>query len=298
MILIISENKERATNEIIRWLVSLEKDFIRVHEDEIFEIKTKEKRIYIESQRNCFFIDEITSVWYRRGGLKFLRKKYKNQAIDIHMNEHQHWLEDYVRNFLEKKNHINKESNYHVNKLTVLDIAKEIGFDVPEYFLADNTDNVEINETIIKCIAGNGILKFKDYHGSMYTSIVKEKEKEDFFITFFQQKIEKDFEIRSFYLNGTIWSMAIFSQNDNQTKVDYRKYNKEKPNRNVRYNLPKDIEEKIKILMNKLDLTSGSLDFIKRGNQIYFLEVNPVGQFGNVSFHCNYGLGFEIAKSL
>lgn len=298
MILIISENNEGTTNEIIRWLIFLNKKFIRVHEDEIFEIKTRGKRIYIESLRNCFFIDEITSVWYRRGSLQFLRKRYENEAVNIHMNEHQHWLENYVKNYLENKNNINKESNYHVNKLTVLDVAREIGFDIPDYFLAENTEDVEIDKTIIKTISGNGILKFEDSFGSMYTSIVEKKEKKDFFITFFQQKIDKDFEIRSFFLNGKIWSMAIFSQNDGQTKVDYRKYNKKKPNRNVRYNLPEDIEDKIIKLMNRLDLTSGSLDFIKSSDKFYFLEVNAVGQFGNVSTLCNYGLDHEIAKSL
>ncbi|WP_238586872.1 hypothetical protein [Chryseobacterium sp. Leaf405] len=150
MILIISENNERTTNEIIRWLISLKKDFIRVHENEVFEIKSEDNRIYIKSKRNCFFIDEITTVWYRRGGIWFLRKKYENQAINMHMNEHQHWLEDYVKNYLEKKNHINKESNYHVNKLIVLDTAQEIGFDVPKYFLTNNTDRLEINKTITK----------------------------------------------------------------------------------------------------------------------------------------------------
>lgn len=298
MILIISENNERTTTEIIRWLISLDKKFIRVHEDEVFEIKIHGKRIYIKSQRNCFFIDEIKSVWYRRGGLQFLRKRYVDKAINLHMNEYQHWLENYVCNYLENKKHINKESNYHINKLIVLDIAKEIGFDVPEYFLAENTNQVEIENTITKTIAGNGILEFEDYNGSMYTSIVVEKETNNFFITFFQQKIEKDFEIRAFYLNEKIWSMAIFSQNDDQTKVDYRKYNKKVPNRNVRYNLPKDIEDKIKIIMNKLDLTSGSLDFIKSGNKFYFLEVNAIGQFGNVSTYCNYRLDREIAINL
>ncbi|MEG0760359.1 grasp-with-spasm system ATP-grasp peptide maturase [Chryseobacterium sp.] len=300
MILIISENDEITTTEIIRWLISLNKKFIRVHEDEIFEIKTNEKRIYLKSNRNSFFIDDISSVWYRRGSLRFYRQKYDDDTINLHMNEYQYWLEDYVRNFLENKKHINKESNYHVNKLIVLDIAKEIGFNIPEYFLAENTSDVKINDTIIKTIAGNGLLQFKDgkRDGLMYTSVVEEKLDEDFFITFFQEKIIKDFEIRTFYLNEKIWSMAIFSQNDNQTKVDYRKYNKEKPNRNVSYNLPFHVEDKIKNLMKRLDLNSGSIDFMKSGDQFYFLEVNPIGQFGNVSCYCNYNLHYEIAKSL
>ncbi|WP_228444971.1 ATP-grasp domain-containing protein [Chryseobacterium indoltheticum] len=132
----------------------------------------------------------------------------------------------------------------------------------------------------------------------MYTSIVEKPEKDTLFISFFQEKIEKDFEIRTFYLNGKTWSMAIFSQNDEQTKVDFRKYNDDKPNRNVRYKLPKDIEEKVHILMQTLDLNCGSLDFMKSGNKYYFLEINPVGQFGNVSADCNYFLEREIALQL
>ncbi|WP_294280371.1 grasp-with-spasm system ATP-grasp peptide maturase [uncultured Chryseobacterium sp.] len=300
MILIVSENTDRSTTEIIRWLVSLDKKFIRIHEDEIFEIKTKDKRIFLKSYRNNFYIDEISSVWYRRGGIRFLRYKYKDQVINDHMNEHQHWLENYVRTYLENKKHINKESNFHINKLTVLDIATEIGFDVPKYFLAENTDNVEIHNTIVKTITGNGILEFEDtdFNAFMYTSIVKDREPNDFFTTFFQEKIDKDFEIRSFFLNGKIWSMAIFSQNDDQTKVDYRKYNQKVPNRNVRYIIPGFLEDKIRRLMHRLDLTSGSLDFIKSGDKFYFLEVNAIGQFGNVSTYCNYNLDYEIARQL
>jgi len=276
------------------------KNFIRVQEDEIFEIKVQKKRVYIKSHRNQFFLDEIKSVWYRRGGLRFQRNQYNNASINIHMNEAQHWLEDYVIQTLEFKNHINKQSNCHVNKLLVLELAQTVGLDVPEFYLAENTDEVVLERTITKSITGNVILESlkENSDGIMYTNIINNREKKDFFISFFQEKIEKDFEIRSFYLNGKIWSMAIFSQNDEQTKTDFRKYNIEKPNRNVRYNLPKDIEQKIQLLMQSLDLNCGSLDFMKNGNRYYFLEVNPIGQFGNVSSDCNYFLEKEIAQYL
>ncbi|MGN7866820.1 grasp-with-spasm system ATP-grasp peptide maturase [Chryseobacterium sp.] len=300
MILIISHNNEITTTEVIKWLLKLGKSFIRVHEDEIFDIKIKEKRIYIESRRNRFFIDEITSVWYRRGGLKFNRLHYKNDAINLNMNEYQHWLEDYIIKVLESKKHINKQSNSDINKLLVLEAAQKTGLDIPAYFLADTTDDVILNKTIIKTIGGNprmeGILK--DSSGMMYTTVIQENEDEDFFITFFQEKIEKDYEIRSFYLNGKVWSMAIFSQNDDQTKVDFRKYNDKKPNRKVSYRLPKNIEQKIHLLMQSLDLNSGSLDFIKSDSKYYFLEVNPVGQFLGMSVLCNYLLEKEIAEYL
>ncbi|AYZ10838.1 grasp-with-spasm system ATP-grasp peptide maturase [Chryseobacterium arthrosphaerae] len=300
MILIISNNNEITTTEVIKWLLKLGKNFIRVHEDEIFDIKIKEKRIYIESLRNSFFIDEITSVWYRRGGLKFNRLHYKNEAINLNMNEYQHWLEDYIMKVLESKKHINKQSNSDINKLLVLEEAQKAGLDIPSYFLADTTDDVILNKTIIKTIGGNPRMEdiLKDSSGMMYTTVIQKNEDENFFITFFQEKIEKDYEIRSFYLNGKIWSMAIFSQNDDQTKVDFRKYNDKKPNRKVPYRLPKNIEQKIHLLMQSLDLNSGSLDFIKSGSKYYFLEVNPVGQFLGMSVLCNYLLEKEIAEYL
>ena len=278
----------------------MQKQYIFVQEDEVFEIRIHKKRLYLESQRNTFFIDEIGSVWYRRGGIQFLRKTYENPSIHIHMNEYQHWLEDYAMHSLESKKHINKQRKSHVNKLLVLEEARKIGLEVPSFHLAENMDDVIIGETITKSITGNVIIEslLTESDGIMYTSVINERDNESFFISFFQEKIEKDFEIRSFYLEGRIWSMAIFSQNDAQTKTDFRKYNTEKPNRNIRYKLPDHLEEKIIRLMEALDLNCGSLDFIKSGNTYYFLEVNPVGQFGNLSFDCNYYLEKEIAEYL
>ncbi|MDN3694641.1 grasp-with-spasm system ATP-grasp peptide maturase [Chryseobacterium tructae] len=300
MILIISQNQETTTTEVIKWLIKMKKKFIRVHEDEVFKIKTRNGRIYIESYRNCFFIDAITSVWYRRGGLKFDRLHYNNKSINLNMDEYQYWLEDYVRKTIESKKSINKESTSDINKLWVLEQAQKAGLNVPQYFLADNTDDVKLGKTIMKTIGENPRIEniIKNSSGMMYTSIVQERETTTFFTTFFQEKIEKDFEIRSFYLNGKTWSTAIFSQNDEQTKIDFRKYNTKKPNRNVPYHLPKDIEEKMHLLMGSLGLNCGSLDFIKSGNKHYFLEVNAVGQFLGLSIKCNYSLEKEIAEYL
>ena len=81
--------------------------------------------------------------------------------------------------------------------------------------------------------------------------------------------------------------MAIFSQEIEQTKVDFRKYSKEIPNRYVPYDLPKTISMKLKRLMDNLKLNSGSIDLVyTKDEDYYFLEVNPVGQFAMVSEPC------------
>lgn len=300
MILIISKNQETTTNEVIKWLVSMGKKFIRVHEDEVFDIRVAQKRLYLESYRNKFFLDEINSVWYRRGRLRFSRLQYSSPAVNVHMNEHQHWLEDYVIKTIESKKHINKQSTSAVNKLFVLEQAQKVGLTIPNSFLATDTTEAILNQTITKPITGN--ITINGFEGRadsiMYTSVIEEHEKDPFFISFFQEKIEKDFEIRSFYLNGKFFSTAIMSQSDEQTKLDFRKYNLKKPNRNVRYQLPKDIEEKTDLLMKSLDINCGSIDFIKSGEKYYFLEINTVGQFLGVSTICNYAAEKAIADYL
>ena len=62
------------------------------------------------------------------------------------------------------------------------------------------------------------------------------------------------------------------------------------------YRLPKKIENKIVNLMEKLHLTSGSIDLIKGvDGKYYFLEVNPVGQYDWVSVYGGYDLDQKIA---
>ena len=135
------------------------------------------------------------------------------------------------------------------------------------------------------------------------TEIVKEttidEMPESFFPSFFQEYIDKNIEIRSFFLEGKFYSMAIFSQLDSKTKVDFRNYNDEHPNRNVPFQLPNFIEEKLARLMDKINLNTGSIDLILNNKgDFYFLEVNPVGQFGMTSKPCNYYLEKKIAELL
>ena len=114
-----------------------------------------------------------------------------------------------------------------------------------------------------------------------------------------QKEVIKDFEIRSVYVLGSFYSMAIFSQNDEQTKLDYRNYNRTKPNRNIPFSLPKSIESKLESIAQELRLKFCSFDLIrdKQGDYV-FIEVNPEGQIGWVSRNCNYHIEFKIAEYL
>jgi ATP-GRASP peptide maturase of grasp-with-spasm system len=202
-----------------------------------------------------------------------------------------------------------KFDSLKIDKYSVLKLAKKVGLSVPNSII---TNSVEKLTSFLK---QNGDAITKSLHESIYfsnkTEIIfygNEKvtlkevlnlKNKTFFPSLFQKYIEKEIEIRTFYIENKFYSMAIFYQLDRKTSTDFRNYNDQKPNRFVPYKLPKEIEEKIHVLMTKLDLNTGSIDFIKTAKaEFVFLEVNPTGQFGFTSKPCNYYLEEIIANTL
>jgi hypothetical protein len=122
---------------------------------------------------------------------------------------------------------------------------------------------------------------------------------ERFAASLFQEHVDKDYELRIFYLDGDAYAMAIFSQLDPQTRTDFRRYNRERPNRTVPFLLRPETAGRIRLLMDDLALETGSIDMLQaRDGREVFLEVNPVGQLGMVSHPCNYHLERKIAELL
>ncbi len=121
---------------------------------------------------------------------------------------------------------------------------------------------------------------------------------DNFAAVFVQENISKQFEIRCFLFRKTIFSMAIFSQNDQQTTTDFRNYNDARPNRCVPFQLPPSIASKLWKFMALAELDTGSIDLIYTPEgEFVFLEVNPMGQFHWLSENCNYYLEHFIADS-
>ena len=194
------------------------------------------------------------------------------------------------------------------NKLTTLFIAQQIGLYIPPTIITTQKDTLidfirENGYSITKSISNMFKIEKSGFFQTIGTQLITEHMidtlDETFFPTLIQKKIEKVFELRIFYLKGKFYPMAIFSQNDEQTQLDYRNYNRTKPNRNIPFVLPDEIEVKLKLLMDKLELNTGSIDMmVTHEGEYVFLEVNPTGQFGWVSENCNYYLEEKIANYL
>jgi ATP-GRASP peptide maturase of grasp-with-spasm system len=327
MVIIFSQKFEPSTAHVMDWLAYLNKPVIRINND---DEAASDIDIHISNDYvNCKFvykkqlvdISSIDSYWYRRGGLTVKSVDY-NKLSRLFSPEFvmpvSSALRDELFHFTEfiylllryKKPKIGDPFKCSPNKLIVLHKAALAGLCIPKTLLTNSKKSLALFfssflSIVTKPISGGVFIRDRNKTGHYfaYTEIISEDYLEsfasDFFPSKFQEYIDKVLELRIFFLGDVFYSMAIFSQSDEKTKVDFRKYNREKPNRTVPYKLPLEIEEKLRTLMFELELESGSIDMIvTKDDEYVFLEVNPVGQFGMVSEPCNYYLEMEIAKYL
>ena len=261
-------------------------------------------------------LDQIKTVWFRRRMEEASFQFYENLAIDLQGKQDVlgHIKVEFLRFYsllpiwLKNAYWLCHPDRSSLNKLDVLLRAKMNGFIIPETIVTNFIDSADKNslnpqETYIsKPLAETSVIAEATRRYSMLTKVVDQTtliNNAFIFPSLIQKCIEKEFEIRTFYLSGKCYSMAIFSQESEKTKTDYRNYDSENENRCIPYKLPKTIEKRIKKLMQELKLNAGSIDFIKTVNdEFIFLEINPVGQFDWVGLHCNYPIEKDIATHL
>ncbi len=320
MIVINSNQDDISTMMVAKWLRHFKKPFLILFEDtEITEVcyDLSGKAYFRLKDDRQFNFDEISSYWYRRGQYRFRRKQKKidgslpflNKQTNRFLRDESLSFSRFVDYQLSCKRSINNlNSTAKVNKLILAVVARQVGFKIPETLVTSSKEElvafVEMHKNVITKPIETILSYTMDNHWMpMYTEeltpAIINKLPPVFASSLFQKKIEKKYELRVFCLEREKYAMAIFSQRDRQTSVDFRNYNTDKPNRNVPFRLPSKYSDMIDEFMKISNFNSGSFDIlVDNDNNYYFLEINPVGQFGMVSLPCNYYLEKKIAKFL
>ncbi len=307
MILILSDGNDTSTTFVIEWLDYLGREWVRVNAGDPVRLEFTGNDIRFTSEKFSFRLSEVTSYWYRRGFFT-ITNSYQTgiKQFEELLNEEMKNVVTFIHYQLNKVKHLNSFERGDVNRLIVSDKARTCGLLCPEDFIFSEKHSLnELGRTdnsyVTKTMSGRVMQNFTDFITVNYSKIV-EPEKiatDSFFPSLVQNYIEKKYELRIFYLDGSFYAMAIFSQSDDQTQIDFRNYNTAKPNRSAPFELPDDIKSKLDNLMRKLEINCGSIDMIVTPQDNYvFLEVNPVGQFGMTSYPCNYNLEKRIAEYL
>lgn len=219
----------------------------------------------------------------------YLRKETR-VSKQLFLSSRIEWLCDYT--------FVNK------NKIEVLEVAHSCGLNIPgtlvtnrKQELSEFLKNNNIDSFIVKSIGEN--LNLVIDNEISYYQPVKLLNKNDvpgipdkFLPTIFQEAIQKKYDLRLFYIHEKLYCMAIMSD-DIDFRLSYER------NRYLPFNVPDSTRKSVIKFMHKLGLNIGSLDLIMDMNdEVYFLEVNPTGEYDFMEKHCNYNIPKIIANQL
>ena len=317
MIVIFSFENDPTTDKVIDWLLYFKVEFIRINSEDISSIKyfdlfTGEIEFNNEVKIN---LNNINIAWYRRGGIYKKTENYNEQykldestlfnEIIRESNEIVGYIYYYLNNISKVKWLSNPFSVKKINKLGVLKQANDLGINVSKSFLiGSNTFFNYENEYITKPISDGNLYSLNNnFFLKSFTNIISkemiESRSGSFFPSFIQKKIERVLELRVFYIDKKFYSTAMKVEDNlkidvklatgiNETNVNY-----------IPYELDVKLKNKLIKLMNHLDLNLGTFDLILNPDgEIYFIEMNPVGQFMGYSYPCNFMLDKIVAEYL
>ncbi|GAA4158004.1 hypothetical protein GCM10022217_18690 [Chryseobacterium ginsenosidimutans] len=296
------------TDEICSWLSYQNKKFVRLNESQqitkvYFDFENDIYKISINDVE--YELSNFKSVFYRNGGIYYniTTKEIDNNLLEFYNSELKS-ITGFIYHYL-KINGTNIFGNLftkEVNKLEVLLLAKSLGLKIPDtYILSQRRDISKIDFTQqyitksvseIKPIFVENEL-YLNYTHEINISHIQDR-KENIIPSLIQKRVNKIYEIRTFFFEKRIWAIGTFDFSDN---IDIRNI-KDSEKKYLPCKLPIDIQRKIHKMAKIMDLKCGTIDLIKSSNEYYFLEVNPLGQFHQVSYYGNYQIEKYIADLL
>jgi hypothetical protein len=288
-VIILCDERDINIKLLVDWLIFYKVNFYIINtsliEVEIKYYDSVTKSLIINVSNNFSSIDVDLSntrvCFSRTNNIKFkeinsILNNDINNGFKSYKSVYYKNLDDFLKFYIEQNMvFIGSWGDGLLNKIKILEIAKKIGFKVPDYMLITNISYISFKEEYITKSLGipfRGLNKKNIVTG--YTEKLKKElfsEKYSFKTSFIQKEIKKAFEIRAFILMDHIYSIAIFSQMNNSSKIDCRHYDLENPYLNEPFELPKEIQKMIFELMEELSLNTGSIDFImNEQNECFF----------------------------
>lgn len=322
MILVFTERTDLNTRTVLAYLNYYAEPFEVFLEDDAIELEYAintngfDYQVYKNNNFLCNSKD-IKSVWYRRTDIQVCRFGtgiFSQAGLENYSREHIKTRTEQIRRCMHNKKCLGKFGFGNYNKIEFLEKCTYLKIEIPKTRVTTSKQvvmefwNSCNREIITKSLAFPFECENYTESGEIesyrlgYTVPVGKSEMEllpEFFdLSIFQEKLDKQFEIRTIYLDGKTYSQAIFSQSREEAVLDYRQ-GYDSGMRMCNYTLPAFVEEQVQKLMKALRLNFGSLDIVLTKDKRYvFLEVNPNGQYGAVSMSTNSNIDYEVAKCL
>jgi glutathione synthase/RimK-type ligase-like ATP-grasp enzyme len=296
MILILSNKYDICVDYVVRLLLENNIDFLRVNTEDLVD-----KRVSITLPKFSYRIEkkgihhnlvhEVQSVWFRRPGKPFEftpQESRPSESVAAFVENQWHafieglkcignvfWIND------PDKNHTSE------NKIYQLKLAQKIGLQIPKTCITN--DKEEVMHFMRKC-EGKIVAK------ALYSPLIEEPNK-DFFIftnvidsikdikeqefnlapTIFQEFLTEKTDYRLTIIGDNCFSVKVIRESNRGISEDWRIIKE-----GVKFepcSLPVSITDKCVKMVKKLGLVFAAIDLVRTFNEIYFLEINPNGEW-------------------
>jgi hypothetical protein len=287
--LVLSSTIDYSSDLICAELESRGLNYLRINRDRFIEYEIiyalKDDQMIIKMGNLVYTLcaSSIESVYFRAP--VFLRTTAKAYTVEEQLKRSQ-WS-SFIRNLIifDKAKWINHPVAVYQaeNKLYQLKVAEQCGLLVPNTYVG-NTLPKDISLENMYIVKSLDTALFYDGTNEMFTysTMISGKELLDSEIRtapiILQDYLQLKVDLRVTIIGNQIFPVSI-TKNGKAIIGDWRKSNKD----NLDYipiELPEAIYEKIMNFMQKLGLTFGGVDFALVGDDYYFIEINPTGEWG------------------
>lgn len=173
-------------------------------------------------------------------------------------------------------------------------VAARAGFSVPNTLVSNNRAAISKfvatcnGRTVLKTLSGGAVTEIKETGNrssavltlAVTLSDIENADSAQFVSCphFFQQEIEKSYELRVVVVSKQVLAYHVDSQKERIAQLDWRRV--QHIIKFTRIDISAELSEKILVFMESMNFFTGSLDLIvDKGGKVWFLECNPDGQW-------------------
>ncbi len=288
-ILIISDTLDYTTDYVTVELRNRKQKYLRINRDKFTDCSVTfdvdSATLFIERSNVTFSISELNlKAIYFRAPI-YLRDIYQPNIPEETQLYRTQWAA-FVRDLaiFEKPLWINNPiATFKAeNKLLQLKYAKNAGFQLPRTLVTNRCPEIIKNDSeyIIKSI-DTAVLRIEDKEAFVYSNVVKGNELKNAELSIapviIQDYIYPKVDIRVTAVGESIYPVKILL-NGCGVEGDWRRI--KEGVQFVECTLPEEVSQACVNLVHSLGLSFGAIDLIESDDRIYFLEINPTGEWG------------------
>lgn len=279
MLLIATNSMDGTTDLLLPFLVG-RKEVFRFNVDmwRSYRIEITDDSFCIEDPTGRCITQKLCSSFYLRKPYFLDEDRIKPAGGDIET-----WCQYQIRSILDaiywickaskKVKLVERNADRRLPKILQLRLAKEY-FHVPSWNVTLAPSQTDLKGKIVcKPLSSAFVGEYR----TMFASLIAVEELEDGYPWLLQRYIEADQDITVVYARGRIFPFA--RQKKEGEAIDFKEIEDGQSNGWHPIAVPEDLGVSIEQYMRKLALDFGRLDFVEKSGDIYFLEVNPNGQY-------------------